>query len=190
MPIAAVGTIVVYNGFLLCADVTEIQSAQLNSWMNGSTPYGVVTAGLTHRIRYKIIWSDFGDARNWAALVAGTIQAANKDRVVLDFPSHAFVAGSKLAVLNAGPNGGTLGGQVGTDDGVPGTGVVGATLVLSTPADATATYPLRVFVTRFADTSTFSGSSSVQDDSSAITRMKSLKGVLVVYRETGIFTGR
>lgn len=190
MGIASVGTIAVYNGFLVCADISEIPSSQLAGVMLSSDPYGRLSASLLNRIRYKIVWSDYGNPRNWAVMVAGTITALAKNVVTLDYPVMSLPVGSKLAVINAGPNGGTLGGQVGIDDGVPIVSAAGVALTLSVEADGALTYPVRVFVTRFADTSTFSGSSSIQDDSSAIIRLKVLKNALVVYRETGIFTGR
>ena len=190
MGVVCVGTIAVYNGFLLCADITEIQSTSMVTWMTGSTPYGSVPAGITNRIRYKVIWSDYGNPRNWAVTITGTIQAAAKTVVILDYPSQSFAVGTKLAVVGAGPDGGVLGGQVGIDDGVPITALSGSSITLSTGADVTLTYPLKVSVLRFADTSSFCGSSSIQDDSSAIVRIMPLKGLLIVYRETGIFYGR
>jgi hypothetical protein len=189
--IASVGTICVYNGFLMCADVTEIAAASLAGWMAGGTPYGIPGSGIVNRIRYKIIWSDYKLPRSWAPLLTGTIQSANKFEVTLAYPApYSFPVGTKLAVIGAGPAGGTLGGQVGIDDGVAVTTVTGAVLTLGTTANVSLTYPLTVQVTRFADVSTFVGSSSIKDDSSAITLMKPLKRGLVVYRETGVFIGR
>lgn len=190
--IAAVGTICVYNGFLLCADITEIKTAELAGVMNSGNPYAVVSSSLTNRIRYKVIWSDYAQPRNWAPLIHGTINESATDEVTLDYPVSAFPVGAKLAVVGAGPNGGVLGGQVGIDDGVPviDINIDGNVLKLSTAAASDLDFPLSVQVTRFADTSSFVGSSSIQDDGSAILRMKPLKGSLIVYRETGIFSGR
>lgn len=283
--IARVGTMCVYNGFLMVADITEIQEAELADWMSGgvfntsstqtksssfgplpdddevlfevttgtdvisveplppsgvsegwfiviqkvdsgsgsvsipgvsvtldeegesaiiyfngtgyevveneSTAYGVVPDEITNRIRYKIAWSDFGQPRAWAPVISGTIEAADKDIVVLEYPvPFAFPVGAKLAVAGAGPNGGVLGGQVGIEDGVVVTAVDGAELTLGTEADASLDYPLTVTVQRFADVSTFVGSSSIQDDSSAVILLKPLKRTLAVYRETGVWSGR
>jgi hypothetical protein len=272
--IASVGTICVYNGFLLVADVSEIQPEVLPVWMTDGglkvylddlidlynytpvstrtgeyhsdpsgkfgwlpgpgtittyhpydadqdgdisptemldatedyntsamvlpgegapdDPYGVVPGGLLNRIRYKIAWCDSGEPRNWAPLILNaTIESADKDEVVLPYPMpYSFPVGSKLAVIGAGPSGGTLGGQVGIDDGVVVTAVDGDTLTLSVAADAALTYPLTVQVVRFADVSTFAGSSSIKDDSSAVLLMKPLKRGLIVYRETGLWIGR
>lgn len=189
--IASVGTICVYNAFLLCADVTEIQTDQIATFMNGGTPYGVPDPAICNRIRYKIVWSDYRAPRNWAPLLTGTIQSSDRYKVTLVYPApFSFPVGSKLAVIGAGPSGGTLGGQVGIDDGDPVTAVSGADITLSVAADSGLVYPLTVQVSRFADISTFVGSSSIQDDSSAIILMKPLKRGLIVYRETGIFLGR
>lgn len=189
--LASVGCISVYNGFLLCADVSEIIDTELPGVMSGSSPYGLVASSKVNRIRYKIVWSDFGAPRNWSPVVSGTIQSATKNKVTLAFAlPNTFPVGSKLAIIGAGPNGTTLGGQSGLDDGVVVTAVNGAELTLSASADATLTFPLSVQVTRFADTSTFAGSSTIKDDSSAILAVKPLKQVLVVYRETGIWVGR
>lgn len=189
--IAAVGQIAVVNGFLVCADITEIQSTQLATWMNGLTPYGVVPSNLVNRIRYKIAWSDFGDGRNWSPVITGTIQSATRNKVTLEFPlPTTFAVGTKLAIIGAGANGSTLGGEDGAD-GVAVTSVTGAELTLASSADATLTYPLTVSVTRFADTSTFVGSATIKDDSSPIVAIRPLKQVLVVYRQaSGIWIGR
>lgn len=189
--IASVGCITVYNGFLMCSDVSEIIDTELAGVMNGSSPYGLVAANKVNRIRYKIVWCDFGAPRNWSPVVNGTIQSATKNKVTLAFPMPTtFPVGAKLAIIGAGPNGATLGGQSGMDDGVAVTAVNGTEITLAASADAALTYPLSVQVTRFADTSTFAGSSTIKDDSSAILAVKPLKQVVVVYRETGIWVGR
>jgi hypothetical protein len=191
MGIACVGGICVFNGFLKCVDVTEIQANQLDTWMAGGTPYGIVPSNLCNRVRYKIAWSDFGEPRNWAPLITGTIQSATKNKITLTRPApYSFPVGAKLAVIGAGVNGGTLGGQVGYDDGVEVTAVNGSEITIETSADAGLTYPLTVQVTRFADVSTFSGSATIKDDSSPIIAIKPLKQIVVVYRQTGIWIGR
>lgn len=191
MGIAAVGHIAVYNGLLVCADITEIADTSLNTWMNGLTPYGIVTGGITNRIKYQLSWSDYGQPRNWAPAIEGTIESATKNKVTLDrIAPYSFPVGTKLAVSGAGANGGVLGGDTGYDEGVAVTFVSGRELTLETSADASLTYPLRVTVTRFADTSTFVGSATIKDDSSQIIVIKPLKQILVIYRDTGIFIAR
>lgn len=188
--IAFVDTICAINGFLLLGGVAEIPSANLADVLNGANPYGPIAESQTNHIKYKIVCSDYLKPTNFAPVVTGTIQAANKNQVVLNYPSAAFTVGTKLAVIGAGVEGGTLGGTEGIEDGVPITAINGNTLTLGASADAALTYPLTVQVTRWTDVSTFSSSFSIQDDSSAIVAMVALKRVLVVFRERGIFTGR
>lgn len=186
---ARVNTLCVANGFLILGGTHQIPSTALTAWMNGATPYGRYT-GATNDIGFEIIWSDFGKPTNWAPVISGTIQSANKFSVTLDHPSQAFPVGTRLAVTNAGPNGGILGGQSEIPDGVVVTAVSGAVMTLGTSADAAATYPLTVQVSRWDDTSTFVGSSKIQDDGTDIVCIKPLKQLVVVYRTSGIFTGR
>ncbi len=188
--IASIGVIAVYNGFLMIADITEIADGSLATVMNGVAPYGLVSSGITNRIRYKIAQSDYGQPTNWSPVLNGTIESASRNQVTLEWASQVFQVGDKLAVIGAGPGGGTLGGQTNTPDGVAITAIVDDLITLEDSADISLTYPLAVQVTRFADTSSFVGSSSIQDDSSAIIRMLPLKSVLVVYRESSIWTGR
>lgn len=188
--VAACGTMCVNSGFLLFGDVTEVVDSQLAGVMNGPSPYGLVASDKVNRIRFRIINSDFADGSNWSPLVIGTIQAATKNKVTLQYPVSAFPVGAKVAVVGAGLNGGTLGGTLGYEEGVPVTAVSGAELTLALPADASLTYPLTVQVTRWADVSSFVSRNDIQDDSSPIVRMATLKQQVVVFRETGIFTGR
>lgn len=189
--IAAVGHISIYNGLLVCADITEIDDASLDTWMNGADPYGIVTGGITNRIKYELAWSDFGQPKNWAPEIGGVIESATKNKITLSRPApYSFPVGSKLAISGAGPNGGILGGQVGYEDGIKVTAVSGRDVTIEIDADHSLTFPLQVVVTRYADTSTFVGRFSIKDDSSSITAIKPLKQILVVYRETGIWIGR
>lgn len=180
--IGMVGTISIYNGFLLCADISEIIPAELNGVMNSGSPYGAVSSTICNRVRYKIGWSDYEDVTNWSPVITATILTADKDKIVLPYPVSAFPVGTRLAVVGAGAGNGVLDTVV--------TVVTGATLTVGVAADAGLAYPLTVTVTRFEDTSTFSGFASIQDDSSRVVRMRALKKILVVYRETGIWTGR
>lgn len=188
--VAACGTMCVNSGFLLFGDVTEVIDAELAGVMNGGSPYGLVAANKVNRIRYRIINSDYGDGANWSPLITGTIQTATKDKVTLQYPVSAFPVGAKVAVIGAGLNGGTLGGTIGYEEGVTVTAVTGAELTLNLAADAGLTYPLTVQVTRWTDVSSFVSRNDIQDDSSPIIRMASLKQQVVVFRETGVFTGR
>ena len=185
--IACVGTIAEYYGFLHCFDVSEI--VDLNAWMNGASPYGAVTAPV-NRFRYKHIWSEYGQPRNWAPIFSVTMAAAG-NLLVLPFPSKTFVANeTRVAVVGGGINGGTLGGGSGLETGVLVTAVAGAQISLEVSTASGIGYPRTVRVTRFADVSTIVGSQDIIDDGSAILKARVLRDVLVLYRETGAFIGR
>ncbi len=189
--VAAAGTVAVFNGFLLFADITEILSAELAGVMSGGSPYGVVASNKTQRVRYKIAWSDYNNPTNWAPLITGTIQSATKNKVTLAYPVSAFTTSTKVAVIGAAADGGTLGGDEANPDGITISSISGAELTLAVSANASLTYPLTVQVTRFSDVSTFAGSAQIQDDSTAVTRMLPLnRGILAIYRESSIFHAR
>lgn len=194
--VAAVGRICVADGYLMCADVAEIQAAELPGVMNSADPYGLVAPALTNRIRYRVIWCDKpGEPRRWAPKVPATIAAAGS-AATLAFPVSAetLATGMRIAVIGAAVNGGTLGGQAGgAETGLLVTGLTGTALTWdgAFPSDNAATYPLAVQVLRFADLSTLSGASNIQDDSSGVIAMEMLGRTLVLYRDSGLmYTGR
>lgn len=191
--VASVGFIEESNGFLLLANIVEIQATAQTGIMNGGTggPYGIITdATKLNQIPFEIISGEFGLPRNWAPKFTVTMAAASAT-IVLPWTSSVFVAGTtKVAVLNAGPSGGVLGGQSDSPDGVLVNTVVGATLTLAKSTDAGLTYPRDVIVMRWSDQSTLVGKYKPQDDGSAIIGFKSLNNVMCVYRNTSIYTGR
>ncbi len=188
--IASVKWITHYNGFLFCLNVTRIIPAQLNGVMNGLTPYGLVASNLTETIPYRVIWSDFSDPTNWAPLFNVTMAAASAT-ITLPFASSAFVAGqTRVAVLNGGADGTTLGGDEDYPEGILVTNVVGNVLTLEITTHAGLSYPRTVQVTRWSDISTMSKYKDLQGDASHIICAKPLHSTLVVYRTKGIFVGR
>jgi hypothetical protein len=190
--VASVGFIYEFNSFLHCFDITEIIEDELADILNGGTPYGLVASNLTNRITYKNIWSEFGDPRRWAVQIPATITAAGME-ATLDYAVSAetLSVGAKIAIIGAGLNGGTIGGQIGIEDGAPVTDIDGLDVTWSTTgSDPALTYPLRVVITQFRDLSSLSGGNAIQDDGSAILAAEKLGTQLIVYRETCIFTGR
>lgn len=190
--IAAVGWIFVFNGFLVCCDITEIQAAALAGVMNGATPYGPVASNIVNRIRYRVIWSEPAEPRRWAVAFHATMTVAGFE-ADLDFEPHpdTLAVGTKIAVVGAYLNGGTLGGQPPNVDGLPVVDVTGVTVEWSGLAsDGALTYPLAVTIMRFSDLSTLSGGQDLQDDSSGILAAGVLGRVAYIYRETGIFQMR
>lgn len=187
--IAAVRWICEYNGFLVCANVTEIKADQLASVMNSASPYGIVSVSKLNVIPYQVTWSEFGQPINWAPLFTLS-QAASSATITLPFPSSVFVAGvTRVAVINGGPGGGTLGGDTANPDGILVTAVSGNVLTLAIPTTVGLSYPRSISVTRWTDISTIVGSADLQDDASDISGMRRLHKQLVIYRRGGLKKG-
>jgi len=188
--IASAKRITEYNGFLFIGNITEIKADQLNTWMNGATPYGIPGASIVNVLPYAVANSEFGEPRKWAPIFSVTMAAASTS-IVLPFPSTAFVAGvTRVGVINGGPNDGTLGGDTAHPDGILVTAVVGATITLEVTTDTGITYPRTVQVTRWTDINTLVGRYLLQGDGSEITGMLALQNLLCIYRKTGIYTAR
>lgn len=153
-------------------------------------PYGIVPSYLTNHLPWAVINSEYGEPRNWAPIFS-VYMTASSATLTLPFASTAFVAGqTRVAVVNGGPDNGTLGGQEGYESGVLVTAVSGRQITLEIPTDVDLTYPRTVQVTRWEDVSTLSGRYELQDDNSGITGLTVLRDWLVVTRKTGIFLGR
>lgn len=179
------------NGFLHLANIAEIKADQLNSVMNGPSPYGIVTDQTKlNYIPFAVAWGEFGEPRNWAPVYTVEMPAAGAV-ITLPFPSNTFIAGqTRVAVLNAGPNGGVLGGQTAYPDGILVTDVAGANITLEVTTDASLTYPRTIQVLRWEDQSSLTGMVRLQDDASPIIGYKKLNANVVVYRSTMIMVGR
>lgn len=184
--IAAVGHIIEVNGILQCYDITEIKAAELNGVMNGASPYGVVAANLCNRIAFRCIWGEIGEPRKWATSFTVTMAAASAT-ITLPYASTVFPAGTKVAVINGGPNGGVLGGQTGYEDGIPVNSVAGAAVTLAVSTDASLTYPRQVTIMRWSDQSTIAGRYDLQDDATEVRAVKKLAHRVQIYRESSIF---
>jgi hypothetical protein len=191
--IASVGFIDQAYGYLLLANIVEIQATQLAGIMNGGTggPYGIITdATKLNHITWKVINGEYGRPRDWAIKI-DVVMAAASSTITLPWTSTVFVANTtKVAVLNGGPNGGVLGGQSDSTDGVLVTGVAANVLTLAKSTDVGLTYPRTVTVMRWADQSSLVGYYPLQDDSSPIIGFKTLNNQPIVYRSTRIFVGR
>lgn len=179
------------NGFLLLAYIKEIKSTEQTAIMNGTTPYGIITDPTkVNDVPWEIINGEYGQPRMWAPEFSVVMNAASAN-IVLPWTSTVFVANTtRVAVLDGGPNGGVLGGQSDSPEGVLVTGVAGSTLTLAKSTDATLTYPRTVTVMRWSDQSTLVGKYPLQDDSSPIVAFKTLNNQPIAYRSTRIFVGR
>jgi hypothetical protein len=158
----------------------------------GTAPYGLVPAAIdiTEQIPWDVANGEYGDGTRWAP-VFSVYMATASATIVLPFASSVFVGGrTRVAVINGGPLGGTLGGQEATPDGVMVLSVAGATLTLQVSTDASLTYPRVVQVLRWTDVSSLVGRYSLQGDNSEITTAVSLRDWLVIFRATGIYMGR
>ena len=189
--VASVGWIAAYNGFLMAFNVVEIKAAELAGVMNSGSPYGIVAdANKLNHIPYRVIWSEFGLPTNWSPVFSVTMNSASAT-IALPFPSSIFVAGTtRVAVINGGPNGDTLGGDSAHPDGILVNSVSGSNITLELSTDAGLSYPRTVQVTRWTDISAISAYRDLQDDASAIICAKELNGSIIVYRTRGIFVGR
>jgi hypothetical protein len=188
--IASIGWICEYNGFLMGLNIVEIQAASLATVMNGSDPYGLVASNLTNHIPYRVIWSEFGQPVNWAPLFNVTMGASSAT-IALPFASSVFVAGvTRVAVLNGGIDGTTLGGDSANPEGILVTAVAGNVITLAAPTNSALTYPREVQVTRWTDISAQSAYKDLQGDASHITSARVLHKMLVIYRTRGIYAAR
>lgn len=155
-------------------------------------PYGLVPAAIdiTERLPWAVANGEYGDGTRWAP-VFSVYMAAASATITLPFASSVFVGGqTRVAVVNGGPLGGTLGGQEDTPDGVMVLSVAGAVLTLQESTDVDLTYPRVVQILRWTDISSLVGRYLLQGDNSAITTAVTLRDWLVIFRETGIYMGR
>lgn len=155
-------------------------------------PYGLIPSAIaiTQRIPWQVSNSEYGDPTRWAPAFQ-VLKTSASASIVLPFPSSVFVKGvTRVAVINAGPLGGVLGGQEATPNGVLVTNVVGRTLTLQVSTDVDLAYPRLITVMRWTDVSSLVGRYLLQGDNSEITSLATLRDWLVVTRTTGIYLGR
>ncbi len=153
-------------------------------------PYGTPPANLTQRIPWQVANSEYGRPEKWAPNFEIQMPSSSTT-ITLPFPSSIFVAGvTRVAVINGGPLGGTLGGQEHTPNGVLVTGVSGKTLTLEVPTDPDLSYYRFGSILRWTDVSSLVGKYDLQGDNSEITSLATLREWLVVTRTTGIYNGR
>lgn len=158
--------------------------------------YGITPAAIQQHVADEQAWSELGQPINWAPFVSVPMGAASAT-INLPFKPFNWTARvTRVAVINGGPDGGTLGGQSTNPDGVLISSfsafsavAMGTPMVLETSTDTALTYPRQVGVTRWTDTSTFVGKQRM-GNGSRIVCMLELNGVLVVYQQDYIFITR
>lgn len=153
-------------------------------------PYGVPPSNIVQRLPWAVANGEYGDPSRWAPVFT-VYQGAASATVTLPFPSTIFVKNqTRVAVINAGPLGGVLGGQEETPNGVLVTNVAGKVLTLEVSTDVDLSYPRFVQIMRWEDVSSLVGRYLLQGDNSEITSLATLREWLVVTRTTGIYLGR
>lgn len=160
-------------------------------------PFGTPPTSITERYPWAVANGEFGEPTRWAPSFSALMATASTTITLPFVPSTWTARSTRVAVINGGPSGATLGGQEGYEDGIlintigtfdPATMGVAVTLELTT--DAALTYPRIVNVTRWTDISTIVAEYRLVEDSSEITGMKKLGEQVVVYRTTCIMVGR
>lgn len=177
--VASVGRITEYSGFLMAADVTEVNAAYMTTLMNGASPYGLVPVPATNtsRTQYRMVWSNASDALDWGATVnySGT---SGSNAITLAWPMSSFFVGKTVTLIGGGPSGGNLVTTIAT--------IAGTAL---TVADNLSTTVSGVPISASSALGSAVGYYDIQDDSSAITQIMPLQNRLIVYRERAIFVG-
>lgn len=167
----------------------------LGGTIPATDPYGIPppAIAITNQLPWALANGEYGIPSQWAP-VFSVYMAAASVTIELPFHSSVFIAGqTRVAVVNGGPLGGTLGGQESTPNGVmvlAVSGIFGKTLTLQVTTDIALTYPRVVQILRWADVSSLVGRYLLQGDSSGITSLSTLREWLVISRTTGIYLGR
>lgn len=179
--VASVGLITEYSGFLMAADIIEVNASYMSTLMNGANPYGVVPSLSANgsRTPYRLIWSNAEDPTDWGATV--NYSGTNGSPVItLEWPmaSFGFSSNWDVTLVGGGPSGGNLVTRIIT---VAGTSVTVAdnlsTTVSGEPMGRTSAFGSPV------------GFYDIEDDGSAITAIMPLQNRLIVYRPFSIFAG-
>lgn len=198
----------------LIADQKIVLSAQNDKaliWWNGTawaakyfaagvipanTPYGTPPADILNRFPDEVAWGTLGDATNWAPLFSA-VQLATSATVYLPFVPSTWIAGqTRVAVINGGPAGGTLGGDSLHPDGILINSIGafdpvhnGVPVVLEIATDAGLTYPRIVSMTRWGDTTAFVGKQLI-GNGQTIVGGRDLQGQLIIYQTGEIWVSR
>jgi len=132
------------------------------------------------RIQYRILWSDLDEPRRFDAIVPGTIMAGSNQLTFL-VPTRSFESGQAIIILGAGASGGNLLATI-LFLGENGRDAILDTQALTSVTDAD--------VSAQSSIGSLVGFEDLQDDGSAIIRMRRLRGKLVIYKDTSIFLGQ
>jgi hypothetical protein len=167
-----------YNQVLKCNDMLEILPGDLPGIMNGGSPYGAVTDPTkTQRIQFRQVWSNIGNPRDFAAVVAGT-GSSGSPIITLAYPMESFEAGDSIVIVGGGTAGGNLTSTILT--------ISGTTLTLAVNLITSVT---SASVLKSSALSSIVGFFDLQDDGAPILCGGKLQNREVVYKSNGIFVG-
>lgn len=159
-------------------------------------PYGIVPEEITEHIADEVTWSELGQPTNYAPLVSAVMGAASATINLPFKPFNWLAKVTRLAVVNGGPDNGTLGGQTAYPEGVQIVSVaafsaaaMGVPVTIEVTTDTEIAYPRTVDVTRWSDVSTFVGKQRMGNGDRIVTMME-LNGVLIIYQTGAIFINR
>lgn len=172
---AACATITVINGILMCANILEIDPAQMGMVMNGSDPYGTIEEGgdvAFTRIGFERVWSNFGDPNDFAAVVSA-VGTAGSPNIVMRWPMASLAIGDVVTFLGAGTAGGNL---TTTISNISGYNVTLASNVLTSTDNQ---------FSKAGAIDSLVGSDELEGDGSPILIEAPLKNQLVSYKTSG-----
>lgn len=176
--IACVETIAEFNSTLFCADITEINSASIAAVMQATNPYGPVgDPTITERFSYRVAASSIGQPDRFG----GSVNCATKAGSIvltLEYGLASIFAGDEVIVVGAGVDGNNHTANV--------IYAAGTKVFLDAPVATTLSAALLFKSDQLSLTASYI---DLQDDSSAVLRMKALQDRLVVLKDTGYFVG-
>jgi hypothetical protein len=174
---ASVGLITEYvDGVLMCADVLEINDADMSAVMNDPLPYKtIVDSAITTRITFRRIWSNIGNPTDFAVTVPGSADAyVGPTELTLQWPMASFEVGDTVLVVGAGAAGGNLTTTI--------AGIAGNIWTLTDPVLTSVT---DTDVQRPTDINSIAGYDDIEDDGSAIVMQIALKTQLMTFKASG-----
>lgn len=184
-----VGQTIIFKNTGEYATITSFFSAthvQIDRSFSITVPTFVTVAGLynyypgtVNRVQYAILWSNFGNAADFASVITGNMTVGSFN-AVLDFPAWSFQPGDEILVEGAGDAGSAL------DAIILSINYNHTVLTLDTAAITEADEQA---VEKASALSSISGEEDLEDDGSAILRITQLQGRMVVLKDTGIFLG-
>lgn len=130
------------------------------------------------RIHYRVIWGMPDEPRRFGSTVEGTIDAGSYE-LNLTWPVQSFSVGDSIAVVGAGIDGGTMQATIASISRL------GQRFILDTAASTSVE---DAQITQFDVIGSIVGFEDLKEDSSGILRILKLQDLLVIYKDTAIYT--